>query len=245
MCCKQLINMSIGWSKITLYNSSFRSEAKNYKGLFYDKFELATIYLSYGQYDDMEDLLNNIPNTYEMDEEKTSELSQFSTVINIAREMEQGNLYELSLSEAQRSNLESAVVNDNPITAPFALSLLKRDNPEYIFEETIFDVEQNSARKIQSKNSGSPKSTVENEFKLYPNPALDYTTLSYPCKSANMSYSIIDIQGKTLITKPLQTVEAKNSNEVLINLSGLDKGTYQIIIKSIDLILWSEKLVIN
>jgi hypothetical protein len=48
MYCKQLNTMSIGLSKITLYNSSFRNEANNYKGLFYDKYELATIYLSYG-----------------------------------------------------------------------------------------------------------------------------------------------------------------------------------------------------
>ena len=93
---------------------------------------------------------------------------------------------------------------------------------------------------------GFESSRVESSrFKVFPNPAHDYTTLSYPCKFANLSYSIIDIQGKIIQTVPLTTSDDINTNEVLLNLTGLDKGTYQIIVKTSNLTLWSEKLVIN
>ena len=92
----------------------------------------------------------------------------------------------------------------------------------------------------------SPKAqSRDKHFKLYPNPALDYTTLSYNCKFANMTYSIVDIQGKTLITVALKTIEDLSSNEVLIDLSKLSIGSYQILIKTNNTLLWSEKLIIT
>jgi len=83
------------------------------------------------------------------------------------------------------------------------------------------------------------------DFKIYPNPTIDYTTLSYNCKFANMSYSILDMQGKTIVKKSLKTIEDKEANEVLINLGNLSNGSYQIIIKTGDSVLWSEKLIIT
>jgi hypothetical protein len=231
-------NQEDAWAKDSLINFVSRQPD------MYDKFELATIYLSYGQYEDMENLLDNISNIYEIDEEKTAELSEFSIVIDIAKVMEQENLYESSLTDTQRSDLENIIANSNPITAPFALSILKRDNPEYVFEETVFDVEENSAR--MAKPSTMMTEPVEGgEFKIYPNPTKDYTTLSYNCKFANMSYSILDMVGKTLLTKSLITIEDKNANEILIDLSFLSGGSYQILIKSNNTTLWSEKLLIS
>ena len=92
----------------------------------------------------------------------------------------------------------------------------------------------------------SPKAqSRDKHFKLYPNPALDYTTLSYNCKFANMTYSIVDMQGKTLITASLKTIEDLSSNEILIDLSKLSIGSYQILIKTNNTLLWSEKLIIT
>jgi len=81
--------------------------------------------------------------------------------------------------------------------------------------------------------------------KIYPNPALDYTTLSYNCRFENMTYSIVDINGRVLYSHQLETIEAAETNEVLIDLQSLSPGNYQIIIKSNDLILWTEKLIIT
>lgn len=61
-------------------------------------------------------------------------------------------------------------------TAPMALALLKRDNPDYVFNEIVNDVSQNSARKAKP-NTNNTLVMQDGEFKLYPNPARDYTTL--------------------------------------------------------------------
>ena len=173
-----------------------------------------------------------------------AELNEFSTVINIAKDMCENNLYEEGLSESDRASMQTIVANDKPITSPMALSILMRDNSNYDFTETVYDVEQSSAR--MAKPTIDNKSSITNsEFKLYPNPAHDYSTLSYNCKFANMTYSIIDIQGKTLITAALKTIEDISSNEVLVDLSKLSMGSYQILIKSNNTLLWSEKLVIT
>jgi len=80
--------------------------------------------------------------------------------------------------------------------------------------------------------------------KIYPNPALDYTTLSYNCMFENMTYSIVDINGRVLSSHQLETIEAAETNEVLIDLQSLSSGNYQIIIKTNDLTLWTKKLII-
>jgi hypothetical protein len=92
----------------------------------------------------------------------------------------------------------------------------------------------------------SEKAKVKSKkFKLYPNPALDYTTLSYNCQYANLSYEISDMQGRSLVKRSLETIENTESNEVLIDLQGLSSGTYQIIIRTNGVFLWTEKLIIG
>jgi len=98
---------------------------------------------------------------------------------------------------------------------------------------------------MASPSTTMPEPVEGEEFKIYPNPTKDYTTLSYNCKFANMTYSIIDIQGKALITAAMKTIEDMSSNEVLVDLSKLSMGSYQILIKSNNTILWSEKLIIT
>ncbi len=210
----------------------------------YDKFELASIYLSYGQYDDMQNVLSDIPCNYEMDDEKTAELIEFTTAINIAKNMHENNLYEEGLSESNRTNLETILNADKPMTSQMALALLKRDNPDYVFNEIVNDVSQNSARMANPKTNNTL--VMQNdEYKLYPNPAIDYTTLKYNCKYENLNYTISDMQGKVLKNKSLKTISDIASNEVLINLGDLSSGSYQIIIKSNGLTLWSEKMIIT
>ena len=82
------------------------------------------------------------------------------------------------------------------------------------------------------------------KYKVYPNPALDYTTLRYNCKYANLTYEISDMQGRVLITGKLETIKDMEANEVLIDLKGLSPGTYHFVIKTNDLRAWNDKLII-
>ncbi|MCK5855951.1 MAG: hypothetical protein KAG64_00585 [Bacteroidales bacterium] len=65
--------------------------------------------------------------------------------------MQQENLYMGGLNEEQRISLLSIVELDRPYVSPIALSLLKRDNPDLVFNEAIYDVPQISARKVKKE----------------------------------------------------------------------------------------------
>ena len=242
---KQLNNRSIGWSKITLYNSSFRSEAKNYQGLFYDKYELATIYLSYGQYTDMQTVLDNIESDFEMDEAMEDDFNDFESLLNMAKTMNQNNLYEGGLSETELSALEAILGDDQALTAPLALSLLKRNNPQYEYSEPVYDISQSSARMAHPSTPEAIEDGEEAEFKLYPNPAVNFTTLQYNCKYNNLTYTIVDATGRSIKSKALKSIENVSFNEELIDLSGISPGAYYFVVKTNNEVLFSEKLVLT
>ena len=171
-----------------------------------------------------------------------ADFANFETVTNIAKNMQQNNLYDGGLTEENITSLETILADDRPIIGPMALALLKCNNPNYEFSEFVYDVPQNSERRM-NPNAETSAIAEDAEFKIYPNPTKDYTTLSYNCKFANMSYSILDMQGKMLITESLITIEDKVANEVLVDLSNLSNGSYQIIINTNNTALWSEKLI--
>jgi sugar lactone lactonase YvrE len=62
----------------------------------------------------------------------------------------------------------------------------------------------------------------ESSFSLYPNPVLDHITLQNPENIQIKNYSVIDMNGRVLISKPYSV-----SNEV-IDLTSLSKGIYFI-----------------
>jgi len=84
-----------------------------------------------------------------------------------------------------------------------------------------------------------------NTFKLYPNPAHNYTTLQYNCRYANLSYSIYDTQGKALIYGKLKTMDDISLYEKLIDLSILSSGNYQIVIKSENRTIYTDKNIVT
>ena len=210
----------------------------------YDRYELATIYLSYGLYEEMQSCIDNIESSFELNTEMMQDFTNFETMISIAEDMQQNNLYEDGLEESQRLFLGEVLEADRPYMASIALSLLLRDNPLFTYQEWVYDIPENGVRMATHSIPDVNELEKDKEFKLYPNPARDYTTLSYNCQNVNLSYTIIDNQGRKLKTGQLETIEDVTTNEVLIDLGGLSPGTYQIIIESTNQILWSEKLII-
>ena len=205
---------------------------------------MATIYLSYGLYEEMQSALDYISSNFEMDDELLPDYNNFVSLMTIAQNMQESNLYEEGLSEAQRTSLETVLTDDRPLIAPIALALLKRDNPDYVYNEAVYDVPQSSPR-LASPNYNDATVVVNPDFKLYPNPTFDYTTLQYNCQYSYLNYSIIDLSGREIKKGSLKTIENSKTNEVLINLGDLSPSNYQIIIKSNSIILWSEKLIVT
>ena len=192
----------------------------------------------------MESVFTEISNM-ELDDIQTADYTNFVSMINIAKAAKEANELEDFLSEPERTNLQTIVEADKPITAALALSVLKRDNPDLVFNEEVYDIEQNSARKGRPETGQlSSANSTKDEFRLYPNPALDYTTLQYNCQFNNLTYSVIDISGREVKTGFLKTIENTKANEVLINLGGISPGTYYFVVKTNDTSLFTEKLVI-
>lgn len=210
---------------------------------FYDKYELATIYFDFEQYTDMQNTIDAIVTNFDLCDVMASDLNDFNAIMNIAKTMKQGNLYEEGLTTEQRQSLENMLANDRPYIAPMALALLKRDNNAYVYQELIYNMPKNSSRK-KNPNLVSREEENKKNFKIFPNPALDYVTLSYNCELSNLTYTINDLQSRLIIKGELKTIKGMNTNEVLINLSNLSPGTYQIIIRSNEVIEWHDKLII-
>ncbi|RLD65462.1 MAG: hypothetical protein DRI84_06770 [Bacteroidetes bacterium] len=211
----------------------------------YDRYELATIYLAYGLYEEMQSCIDNIASSFELNIEMTEDFTNFETMMGIAEDLQQDELYEDGLDESQRLFLGEVLEADRPYMAPIALSLLQRDDPLFVYQEWVYDIPENGSRMATHSIADVNELEKDKEFKLYPNPAREYTTLSYNCKYINLTYSISDIQGRVLRTEVLETIEDANSKEVLIDLAILSSGSYQITIRSNDLVLWTEKLIIT
>lgn len=227
------------WAKDSLINFVSRRP-----GLF-DQYELATIYLSYGQYTDMQTVLDNIENNFEMDDEMEGDFNDYETLLNLVVDMQEENLYESSLSETEVTAVENILENEQPLTAALALSILKRNNPEFEYNEPVYDLPEEYSMAQPPAPETIEQQYDNSEFKLYPNPSYDFTTLMYDCSYSNLTYIILDATGKQVKTDVLKTIEDLSFNEILIDLSGLSSGTYYFVVKTNKKSLFSEKLIIT
>jgi hypothetical protein len=226
------------WAKDSLIAIAGRQ-----KGL-YDRYEMAAIYLSFNMTDEMQATLTAIESSFELDDEMLVEFTNFETLFNLVSTMNENEVFENFLDEEQKIAVEAILVADMPMTAPIALSILLRDNPLYVFQERILDVEMNSNRMVAPHPQPFIKD-IKIEFKLYPNPAFDYTTLKYNCKYKNLTYTISNMEGKVVEAGILPSNEDMESAEVIIGLTKLPNGTYSFDIKTAGVVVYSDKLVIN
>lgn len=209
----------------------------------YDKYELAIIYCNFGDYTNMQSTIDYISGNFEMSDEMLSDFNGFQTIMNSAKLLQQNNSYEGSLTEEQKQELELILTNDRPLIGSMALALLKRDNYNYIYNEEVYDKAENSARLAHQSEIILNKSK-DLDFKLYPNPAVTYTTLFYRSTNDNIKYSVSDMSGKIVLSHNLETIEGRHYNEILVDLQDLSVGTYQFTVLSDSGIDWSYKLVI-
>jgi hypothetical protein len=125
-----------------------------------------------------------------------------------------------------------------------ALSLLKRQDPDYWFADLVLDMPLNASRTAAPQGSG-PVAQEQEEFQLYPNPTHGYTTLRYACGYHNLSYQVLDIHSRVLRSEILESSLGVPEREVLIDLQGLVPGTYQVRVSSGQVVLWTGKLIVQ
>jgi len=207
-------------------------------------FELAVTYLVFNDYTNMQNTLDNISSNFELSTELQADIIDFQFILDLSKSIQQNNMGEGSLTETQIQSLETIMNNDAPLIGAMALSILKRNNINFVFQEQVDDLAQSSSR-LMPKPVSKLEENKDVKYKLYPNPSSDYTTVFYYCQNKNINYSISDMQGRVLIVNSLETIENIKQNEALIDLGDLSPGTYQFTIKSNNGIDWSAKLIIK
>lgn len=206
----------------------------------YKQYELATSYLFLGDFEDMNTLLSNIPDNYELNERQQTEYQNTLISFRILKDMEINEKYENGLSENQRDSLMD-ILENYPYDCSLTLCLLKRDNPDYTYQELILDPITQPARKAKSE---SVKVENMDVFKIYPNPASDYFTIEY--KTSDIKYNQLlltlqDATGRVVLKKQLQG----GNSEELIDLGNLSPGTYNVMLFADNLIIDNNKLTVT
>jgi hypothetical protein len=189
------------------------------------EYELAALYLENDDYDNMSSTLNAISENYTLDEQQTTDLTNWKSYFNIAKTVKQSDITLGMLTESQKAQLESIAELENSPVAHSALSLLLLDNPEYAYYEVVKPVPENNAR-LSSPVDNSELKIEDKLLKIYPNPSHDYITLEYRTgdKYSSLSIAIKDATGKTVLTKQLKG----GNSEEMINLSELKSGVYSL-----------------
>ena len=204
-----------------------------------NKYELATIYLNRGLYENMNTCLTNITKNFELTEQQLAEYTDYLTAFSIAQDIYANDKYAESLSGTQQNNLETILANNHSQVSQLALALLIRNNPDYKHLELVLVPTSSSGREIKPNIDATSKEDLL--FKVYPNPANNYITIEY--RTEDITYTklwveIIDATGRKVFVKELQG----GNTEELLNLSSLSCGAYTIYLSADGMSLATEKL---
>ena len=174
----------------------------------------------------MQSVLNNISGEFELNEDETTDYQNNLITFALAADIEQNNKVSGSLSETQLTNLETIMQSNYLINKAMALSLLKWNNPDYIYNEIILEPIETSARKRNPNKNSTEEEIV---MKVFPNPAIDYFTIEYRTADKmfeNLELIIQDVSGRKIMQKKLKG----GNNEELIDLSNFISGIYSVIL---------------
>jgi hypothetical protein len=183
-----------------------------------------------------------ITSDFELSGSMLNEYNHMQSMIGIIQENQNNQSFEGCLSETQRVDLEEILEENHPVTSPLALELLLLDDPMFEFSEPVYQNLEISARKSKSEVKESLETSPA--FKLFPNPATNYSTLSYDCTMPDLNYRVFNINGNLLLSGLLESMQEKTFNEVFINTDCLAPGVYQCCVYSSDLLVWTGKLTI-
>jgi hypothetical protein len=140
----------------------------------------------------------------------------------------------LSLKELEIMN---GYVKDNNRVASNAIAILALNN-ELAYDEPIYYPNMSKSLEVSKFN----EIKKEEEFMLvYPNPAVDFSSVRYAYLEpyANLSLSIVDINGKVVYTLMLTHAE----DEIVLPITKFSKGNYIVNIVADGKVVYSDKLI--
>ncbi len=178
-------------------------------------------------YTDMQSTLDAIPTSFDLTDEQNTDYNNLLSIFTIAKDMYENDNYMDGLSQTQKDTLEDMLALQRPYVSQLALSLLKRDDPEFVYNEVIIEPDGlyygPSPGLIPENNTNNTESLLT----VYPNPAYTHFTLRY--KTSEMRYMALwmrmhDSNGKLVLSKRLKG----GDNEELIGLDEISQGSYTV-----------------
>jgi hypothetical protein len=187
-----------------------------------DKYELALTYMEFGDFGSMQNILDNIPFSFELSEIENQEHIHTIIAFGIAQTILEEELMPGQLTQNQIDDLTDILEHGIAYTHEMALALLKWNNHRFAFEEFILDYTPQQQRKVKRS-----KKTSEPNLEVFPNPARDYFTLIYKVPETNKGYPVIlitDITGRVI-----HRIDAQSySGDVLVDATNFVSGVYSV-----------------
>jgi hypothetical protein len=191
----------------------------------------------------MQNTINSIPESFELNEQQWAEYNNWNSYFDIAKSLRQKEVPFDGLTQSQKDVL-GGIIESTPNTesASAALALLLFNNPDYDYVEPVKEFRIENQRKARPQHSAIIEPVETKLIKLYPNPAHDYITLEYNNvgQYSSLSYSLNDQSGKMLLNQELNTQE----RETLIDLSMLKAGVYTLVVYGDNNIIETHKITV-
>ena len=206
-----------------------------------DAYELAFTYFADDEVDLATDLMKNIPVAYNLQSKediKMFEQSQF--YLNVLKNLRDAEYNYDKLNDDAKSWLKTATDNiEDDVYTANARALRLQYDTAYHYSEPVWLPEDGELKMTKPYNKTVAKPITTNNLSISPNPANDYTIISYTLETApqNASIEIYDAMGKKMDIFPI--VLAKEQK--LINCNTYSKGMYHCILRNDGQIIASAK----
>lgn len=188
------------------------------------RYDLAALYMQTGEYGLMENILNGIPNEFELNDMQLEDLGNWQTYFGIAAGLKQSGVYPNALSLEQIDELEVIASHEYSAAASAARALLMFNQHGFEYKEIVKTAPEYMPRK--GKPNRDPGKSRAANLKVYPNPCNDYITLEYRTgnKYKTLWVELIDATGKTVLTQKLKG----GDNDELLGIAEFKPGVYVV-----------------
>ena len=200
-------------------------------------YKLAFLYLSDRDSMNGFSALNSIPQLNDLSDKQEAEFEDYSTLAEIMWSMGPGLTIQDSAQIEQLTDINSSKTKPGSLARNVLVAngIMEYTEPIYLADELKSMPIANRPDIKKIKNS--------TYLSVFPNPAKDYTIVSYDFKGKQ---GISSINISTLDGKPCYKQELKgNVNQVVIPLKGLASGPYSILLIQNGIVLESVKLFIS
>jgi len=223
------------WKKDSLFNLLSQQDD------LYSQYELAFFRLKNEDTTTMDNILDNIPFIFELNEELESNHQDYFNILNIFKTMKTDSISIFDLDSITIDTLESIASTCLHYPSAWANAILEQrsNDIEDRYREVIPD-DPGGSQRIEAPYRNVSPEEVHSQLKVYPNPARNYIALEYDIlKPYNKIYiNITDIAGKIVYSKVL----IGQKSELLIDITEFKPGFYMVNLLGDGKIIKSEKL---